>query len=167
MNRHAIRVSIVCLLALGVVGCRGYTMESLHRGDVKTVAVTVFHSREFRRQLEFILSEELVKAIELKTPYKIEHDRSRADTEIRGEVLDFEAPILSEDVDTDSPQEISVSLTVLFEWKDLRSGKVLASERVSDTGTYAVAVGQTLDSATTQAVRRVARKIVEAMEKPW
>jgi hypothetical protein len=155
------------MVLAGLAGCPGYTMDPLHRADVKTVAVPVFHSREFRRQLEFALTKELVKAIELKTSYKVVQDRANADTEILGEIIDLQAPVLTEELDTESRQEVQVTLKVKFEWKDLRSGEVLASMSLSDSGTYAMAVGQTLDSATTQAVRRVARRIVEAMEEPW
>lgn len=155
------------LAALAAGGC-GYSAEPLHRTDVRTVAVNIFASREFRRNLEFDVSRALVKTLEMRTPYKVVHDPKRADSEIRGEVIFLSAPVLTESVRTDNPTEVEVSIVCWFEWKDLRTGQVLVHrDEVSASGTYAVALGETQDSATSDAVTRLARRIVEAMEKPW
>ena len=156
-------------LAAAVVaaGC-GYTMRPLHRTDVRTVAVAIFASKEFRRELEFDLSRELVKTIEMRTPYKVVQDPKRADSEIRGEILIFLAPVLTENVRTNTSMEVEVTLIAWFEWKDLRTGEILARrEEVSGAGAYAPAIGETQNSATSDAIWRLARRIVEYMEKPW
>jgi hypothetical protein len=153
--------------ALGCAGC-GYSAEPLHRTDVRSVAVSIFASKEFRRELEFGLAQELVKKIETRTPYKVIHDPKRADTELRGEVLLLSAPVLTETVHTDSPIEIEVTVVCWFEWKDLRTGEVLArQDGLSASGIYGVALGETEFSATSDALNRLAERIIEAMEKPW
>jgi len=162
--RACLSVLVLASAAAGG-GCAGYSLESLHRTDVRTVHVPIFASKEFRRELEFDLTKDLVKMIEDRTPYKVVHDRNRADTELRGEVLNVTTPVFSENLDTDSPQDVQVTIACWFEWKDLRTGKVLVHKGyVSAAATYAVAVGQTLDSATAEALRRLAEKIVEGME---
>jgi hypothetical protein len=61
-----------------------------------------------------------------------------------------------------------VTIVAWFEWKDLRTGEILARrEQVSGNGAYAAAVGETQNSATSDAIWRLARRIVECMEKPW
>ena len=166
MKRTAILI-LTLAVASAATGC-GYSMQPLHRTDVRTVAVSIFASKEFRRELEFELTRQLVKYLELRTPYKVVHDPERADTSLRGEVLDLYAPVLTEDVDTDDPNDIEVSLTCWFEWKDLRTGEVLKRrDRITGSATYAEAVGETLDSATFEASARLAERIVEAMEKDW
>ncbi|MCX5670576.1 MAG: hypothetical protein NTU94_04560, partial [Planctomycetota bacterium] len=78
------------------------------------------------------------------------------------------APVLTLDVRTDRPQDVQVTIYCWFEWKDLRTGEILAKrEKIAGTGNYAVAIGETLDSATHEATRRLAERIVEAMEKDW
>lgn len=166
---RAAAVTGVALVAIGLIaaGC-GYSTRSLHPEDVRTVVVPTFASREFRRELEFELTEELVKEIEAKTPYKVVHDRSAADTELRGEILDLDTPVVSEDLDTDRAIDVDTTLVCSFEWRDLRSGRVLARRsRISATGSFASAIGETLDSATTEATRHLAERIVEAMEEDW
>lgn len=160
-------VVVTLAAALLATGC-GYSMKPLHRTDVQTVAVKIFASKEFRRELEFELSRQLVKTIEDRTPYKVVHDPERADTQLRGEILNLSAPVIVEDPDTDIPFDIEVTLSCWFEWKDLRTGEVLKRrDHLSGSATYATAVGETLDSATAEASRRLAERIVEAMEKDW
>jgi len=157
----------VVVAALAAAGC-GYSTEPLHRTDVRTVAVNIFANKDFRREIEFDLARSLTKTIEMRTPYKVVHDPKRADSEIRGEIIAFHAPVLTENVRTDSPMEIEVSIIAWFEWKDLRTGEILARrDEVGGQGTYAVAIGETQSSATSDAISRLARHIVEYMEKPW
>ena len=159
---------VVLVLAAAVAGCVGYSTAPLHRTDVRTVAVPIFASREFRRELEFELTKELVKTIEMRTPYKVVQDRTRADTELFGEIVDLVSPVLAEDVSTDSPIDVEVTVSCWFEWKDLRTGQILTRrENLRASASYAVAIGETLDSATTEAMGRLAERIVEAMEKDW
>lgn len=166
MKRNATFI-LTLAVAWAAAGC-GYSMGPLHRTDVRTVAVSIFASKEFRRELEFELTRQLVKFIELRTPYKVVHDPERADTSLRGEIIYLSAPVLTEDVDTDSPADIEVSLTCWFEWKDLRTGEVLKRrDRITGSATYAEAVNETPDSATFEASKRLAERIVEAMEKDW
>lgn len=168
MNAFRMRITVLALSAALVAGCGGYSMEPLHRTDVRTVAVPIFASKEFRRELEFGLSKELVKILEERTPYKVVQDRTRADTELRGEIIDLRSPVLAEDVRSDSPIAIEVTVLCWFEWKDLRTGEMLAQRaNIQASASYAVAIGETLDSATTEALRRLAERIVEAMEKDW
>ena len=156
------------LLVAGMVAGCGYSNRSLYRTDVRTVAVPIFASREFRRELEFELTQELVKMIEMRTPYKVVQDRTRADTELRGEIIDLVAPVLVEDIDSDAPVDVEVTVSCWFEWKDLRTGEMLAQkDNLRATGQYAIPVGETMDSATTEALRRLAERIVEAMEEDW
>jgi len=160
-------LGVMAMAALAAAGC-GYTMQPLHRTDVKTVSVAIFASKEFRRELEFDITGKLVRTIETRTPYKVVHDPKRADSELRGEVLTLLAPVLSEDTKTDTPQDVEVTVTVRFVWKDLRTGEILAKrDEISASGSYAPALGETLDSATNDAMVRLAEQIVEAMEKPW
>ena len=157
----------VILAAMTAAGC-GYSSQPLHRTDVRTVAVNIFGNKDFRREVEFDLARALTKTIEMRTPYKVVHDPKRADSEIRGEILFLLAPVLSENVQTDTALEVEVSILAWFEWKDLRTGEILARrDEVSGAGSYAPAIGETQSSATSDAVWRLARRIVEYMEIPW
>ncbi len=131
-------VAVAAVAAALMVGGCGYSMQPLHRTNVKTVSLSIFGSKEFRRGLEFDLTGKLARLIDTQTPYKIVHDPKRADTELRGEITLLDAPVLTENTATNTPQDIMVTVTCWFEWKDLRTGEILARrEKISGSSSYA------------------------------
>jgi len=71
---------------------------------------------------------------------------------------------------------LQVTLRVTAEWVDRRSGEVLRQEgfelpsmprQLFAQAEYAPEVGQSLATAETEAVNRLARNIVNMMETPW
>ena len=163
MNRMATAVMVVLVAAMAS-GC-GYTTGALHRTDVKTVAVPIFQSRDFRRGLEYEMTRELVNLINLRTPYKVAA-QDTADTVLTGTVLGLTETVVAEDED-DETTEAQVTMAVEYEWKDLRTGKILRSGRPHYAWHYAVSEAQTLRSAQTTAIRKLAEAIVEEMEQDW
>jgi|WetSurMetagenome_2_1015567.scaffolds.fasta_scaffold285088_2 hypothetical protein len=159
--------ALAALAAMGA-GCEGYSMESMHPTDVHTVAVKIFASQEFRRELEFDLTGKVDRLIESRAGYKVVHDLQRADTELRGEIISLEERVLTLDARTNQSQEVEVTVTCWIEWKDLKTGKMRTPrQKVIAWGTYAPAIGQDLNSATNDAMSRLAARIVEAMESEW
>ena len=68
-HRYARLAQLGTWLVLGcmVTGC-GYSADSLYRKNVRTVYVEMFHSKEFRRDIEFHLTEAVRKQIDRMTP---------------------------------------------------------------------------------------------------
>jgi len=163
MRTHAALLALV-LVAAPLAGC-GYTTRGLHPEGIKTVAVPILQSREFRRGLEYELTRELVNLIELRTPYKVTAEE-RADSVLTGTVIDLQESVLTEDED-DVTTEAQVTLHVQYEWKDLRTGKVLRAGRPHYAWHYAASEDLTLRSAQTTAIRKIAEAIVEDMEADW
>ena len=76
------------MIAMGwAAGGCSYSTGRPFPATVKTVYVEMFGSREFRRSLEFQLTEALQKRILMDTDYTLA-DKTRADTMLSGEVLD-------------------------------------------------------------------------------
>lgn len=158
-----------CSLALmlaGFAGC-GYSNESLHRTDIRTVYIEMFHSKEFRRGIEFELTEALRKQVDRMTPYK-NAPREKADTIISGEVLEWRQSTLGRDLFTALPRETGATLSVRYRWQDRRTGKLLVDQpRLVTTVTYVQPTKETVHNARYDAVNRLARKIVNSMETAW
>ena len=115
----------------------GYTMKSLYRDDVKSVAVPMWTRGRhvYRREVEMRLTEALVKRIQL-TPYKVT-EKPRADTILEGKIERIEQQVLSKNPDTGRPHELEATFVLSFTWTDLRTGKVLAKEsNFKVAGTY-------------------------------
>jgi lipopolysaccharide assembly LptE-like protein len=173
-QRNLSRVGFVAawgLCAMTTVGC-GYKTGSMHPADIHTVYVPIFKSQEFRRDLEFALTEAVVKEIELVTPYKVVK-REQADTELLGTLVSVEKRVATINPDSD-PRELVLRLKADVTWRDIRSGQSLVggkgrggSREVVETVTYVPELGHSITSASNRGIRRMARRIVELMEQPW
>lgn len=158
--------ALVMLLVLGGVGC-GYSTARPFPADIRTIHVEMFHSREFRRELEFRLTEAVVKRIEMDTPYRIA-PLDRADAVLTGEILEVRNRTLGNDFDTDLPREIGSTIIVRVRLKDLRSGRIIMDRpRELHQVSYIPPVGETFTQGMTRGLDGLAEQIVEAMETEW
>lgn len=155
------------LLFVGLLltGC-GYSTTELYPADYSSVSVPNFVNRSDTRNVEFTLREALVKEIEHRTPYKALGSAGRADTQLVGTVTSVSRRLVSRDATSGLPQEIEVTVTVDFEWRDLGTGKTLRGYRgLSSAGQFVPdrAIGEFGDDGTRQAVQRLAEGIVSRM----
>jgi hypothetical protein len=145
----------------------GYTAGSVHPDNVHSVFVQVFASKDFRREIEFRLTEAIQKRISINTPYKIT-TKEKADTILTGEIVQVANTMLGASFDSDLPLENQMTLTVNFTWKNRRTDEIIAQRRgMMQTGEYLPLAGETAFDATEIAVNVMARRIVEAMEADW
>ena len=136
---------------------------------MQTVAVPIFENRSFERELEFELTEALIKEIELRTPYKVTRG-GRADTMLSGSILSVERRTLTRSTATGLDAESQVQMIVSFEWKDLRTGEILRSRKsVQAEGRHVVTrpVGEPVEVARHEAVARISRRLVSLMRDDW
>ena len=161
----AVRCLIISF-AFGVVGC-GYSTQRPFRSDFQTLHVEMFHSREFRRELEFRLTEALVKRIEMDTEYVIA-PKGSADAVLSGEVLAVDNRTIGDDFDSDLPREIGSTIVVRYRLQDLRSGDILVERpRFVYQASYIPPVGESFTQGMTRALDGLAELIVESIELPW
>jgi hypothetical protein len=162
--------AFVPLLAVPFLACTtgcGYSTVRPFRTDIQTVHVEMFHSKEFRRELEFRLSEAIVKRIEMDTPYRIAPRRT-ADALLTGEVLSVDNRTFGDDFDLGRPREIGSTVTVRFRLQDMRTGEILVERpRFVYQTSYIPPVGETFTQGMTRALDGLAEQIVETMESPW
>jgi len=157
------------LLVLGcslLTGC-GYSTKRPFSTDIQTIHVEMFQSKEFRRELEFRLTESVIKRIEMDTPYRIA-PRKTADAVLTGEILKVENRTFGKDFDTNLPREIGSTVVVRFRLQDLRTGAILVERpRFVFQTSYIPPVGETFTQGMTRAMDGMAVQIVEAMESTW
>jgi Lipopolysaccharide-assembly len=163
---------IVSILAIcWLAGCsssgEGYHWSSVYRKDIRTVAVPQFKSKDYHRDVEFQLTDALVKKIEEFTPYKVA-PRERADTVLEGEIVSIQTITLGLDPFTATPQEQQYSIIVNFTWKDLHTGKILVSRRdFQQAAPYYPTLGEGQYVASENSVEKLAQAIVGEMEGEW
>jgi hypothetical protein len=161
------RAAPVALLLSWAIGGCGYSTTRPFPTDIQTVHVEMLQSQEFRRELEFRLTEALVKRIEMDTPYRIA-PRQAADALLSGEILRVENRTFGDDIDTDLPREIGSTLVVRYRFQDLNTGKILVERpRFVYQTSYIPPVGETFADGMTRAIDGLAELIVESMETDW
>lgn len=161
-----VRTLFVAVTVMAAGGC-GYSNESLHRENVRTVYVEMFQSREFRRGIEFQLTEALRKEIEKSTPYR-NAPRNRADSVLEGEVIQWQEAAVGKDFITNRPREAVGTLYIRYRWKDMRTGKLLVDRpTMITTVQYVRPAGEESYDAYQLAADQMSRRIVESMETPW
>ena len=164
------RMAAVAAAALALAGC-GYSTQSLYPDDVTSVDVPVWTVGKdvYRRGLEMRLTEAIKKRISLDTPFKIA-TKGTADTQLTGTIERIDQRVLSTNPDTGRPRELEITITVSFNWTDLRSGKVRKScPDFHVAGTYIppAPFGEDFFQGSEDVIDELARRIVEQMEAPW
>src|SRR5205085_7235886 len=86
---------------------------------IRTIAVDVFQSHEFRRGLELQLTEAVAKRIEAETPYRMA-SKSCADTLLTGEVKEVRQSSIGRDFRQNRPRETAATFVIAVRRKDLR-----------------------------------------------
>jgi hypothetical protein len=168
-------LTILGLTATVVLAGCGYTTDrdkiirttNSKNERIRTVALDIFQSKEFRRGLELQLTEALAKRIEGETPFKLAK-KDRADTILTGEIVEIRQATLGREFQTLTPRETAQTVIVNFQWKDLRTGEVLMDRpRFVQTVDYVKPLGEDFDHASQRAMNRLAVRIVEQMESDW
>lgn len=155
------------LVALSLVGGCGYKAGGPYRTDIETIHVEMFGSKEFRRDLEFMLTEAVKKRIAADTPYRLA-PREKADTILSGQVLEERQAAFAPDFQSRQPREKQLTLAVRLQWKDLRSGRLLVDLPVQlQAADYLTPTGETERFAQERAVDSMARQIVAKLYEDW
>jgi hypothetical protein len=174
MLKH--NLHILLLLSLCLSGCAGYQIgtQSLYPAEVRTVYVPMFQSISFRRDLGERLTEAVAKEIELRTPYKVVTDPN-ADSVLSGRLVYESKHVLVPELTGDA-RETQAEMRVEVSWVD-RKGRMLRDVAavplpteiadVTGAGNMVPEVGQSVATAQQEAICRIARQIVDLMQKPW
>ena len=159
---------LLVVLALSATGC-GYSSKELFPTQYNTVAVPIFENRTFYRGMEFELAESMVKQIESRTPYKVVAPGG-AQTIMEGTITNVEQTQLSRRRPGGVPQEVELTVTADFVWKDLGSGEVITDRRgFVAVGRYipTSGIGEPIEIAQHLAIQRMASDIVSTMRSDW
>ena len=166
MSTRTVSAVLVLAALAALPGC-GYRTDQLYRPNIETVHVEIFGSQEFRRDLEFKLTEAIKKRIGLDTPYRLA-SRQKADTILKGEVLEVRQAAFATDYLSRQPREKQLTLAVRVQWKDVRSGRVLVDQPVElQAVDYLPPAGETEAFAQERAIDRMAARIVAKMYDEW
>ncbi|MBI3863589.1 MAG: hypothetical protein HY290_16990 [Planctomycetia bacterium] len=158
---------------VSAAGC-GYQIGAPFSPEIRSVHVPIFKSNSNRRFIEYQLTEAVNKQIQQRSHMRLVKEEE-ADTRLTGRIIDMRKSALGQTQNSDA-RELQFNLLVEVTWEDLRTGKILAQQRVplppemlqlAAQAEAAPEVGQSLATADQTVIDRLARNIVDMMESPW
>lgn len=147
-------------LCLILAGCN-YHIGTLHTHRV--VAVTMFDNKTERRDHEFDLTRQVIRELGRQGI----HVDPSAEYELQGEIIDIQQPVVVDDR-LDNPRVTSFVMRVQFRLihrKDLK--EPVFSGTATESATFSVLRGQSLESARGEVLDRLSKSIVSKFEKQW
>lgn len=171
---RAIAGLMIAAIACCACGCasdptQGYSAASIYPTGIRTVAIPIFKSDSYTRDIEFMVTDALIKEVEARTPYKVVPS-SRADTIILGHVREVELDQLSKSRLTGLSEEVIVSVTIDFLWKDQRTGKPLVERRAFTANALFVPSrpsSEPIEIGQFAAAQELARDVVSELQAEW
>ncbi len=147
----------------------GYNLRAPYDMNVRTVYVPIFRSQTFRRDVNFQLTDLVIKEIGRRTPYKVVGSPEGADTILEGTVNMANKNIVVENP-FNLPRQLNASVNATVNWThnppteaEQKRGPVIVSDMVN----FVPEVGETSMTAFYQTCQRLATQIVDMMEQPW
>ncbi len=151
------------LCCLSCIGCGYHIGDILHE---QTIAVPIFHNETLYRGYEFLLTKAVISEILTTTPLQVV-EQEESDTVLYGKILKVEQQTIAKD---EERRATALDLTIYAQihWQDIRQKKdILAPRTVAESIEVRFQRGQSLDSAMTEALRKLGRKIVANLEHPY
>lgn len=173
--RSAARALMAATLAsAAMAGCagdpsKGYASGALYSTKYRSVALPIFQNSSYDRPISNYVSEALMKEIQAATPYGVTAE-GRADTVLRGKVTAVRLQTMSQSVATGLPEEMSYTVTVDYDWIDMRTGTPIVSRKGFEVSAVFVASNtnqEPIDLGRFQAADMLARDIVASMQGDW
>lgn len=167
-------VALAGLLVGSLGGCasdprRGYSFESPWPAGVRSVAVPIFENTTYDAGVETELTEAVIKEFQRVSGIRVVQS-GPADSTLRAVVVGSDLRRLSVERTTGLTQELGVVLTLDFDWKDNRTGKVITSRRAfagSDTFVSALPTGERIETGRHAAAQRLAKDLVAELRAEW
>jgi hypothetical protein len=147
----------------------GYSFSGTLPEGVATVRIPVFENYTYETGLDAELTEALIKEVQRSTGLRVVQGEG-ADTVLAGVITSMNLRRLSLDRQTGFAQELAVTITADFEWKDARSGKVLVARRnYASTDTFVASrpTSERLETGRHGAVQRLAKDIASELRSGW
>jgi hypothetical protein len=161
-------------LAMAVLapGCTttGYSIRAPYDTKIKSVYVPVFKSVTFRRDINLMLTEMVVKEIERRTPYKVVQNPDEADSTLDGTVNFSDKNVIIENPYL-LPRQLTTTMIVTATWTDNtlpKEKKVNPNPAViAEVFNFYPEIGESAQAAYYRTCEKLAVQIVNMMEEPW
>ena len=166
-------ITLACatIVFANTLGCSSKGMKggSVLPTKYRSISVPIFDNATPDREMGFQLTEALQKRLQQTTTYTVTHD-GRADTILRGKVVSVKLSQLSQSVATGLSEEVAYTVTLDWDWVDVRTGKsITARKGFAASGVVVTSRSQAepLDLARFEVTQRLADDIVANLQSDW
>lgn len=146
----------------------GYSFRSTFPAEVRSVQVPIFANSTSEPGREYLLTEAVIKELQARGFRVVQN--ATADSILTGTITQIELRRLSQDPKTGLVQELGLSATVDFEWKDSRTGKPILARRgfsAADSFAPARGGGEPIEAARNSAFAALAKDLVSELRSTW
>jgi Lipopolysaccharide-assembly len=160
---------LACLVMAACSGAKGFRAGTTLPSKYRSIAVPIFQNATYDRQVGYQLTEALQKQVQQSSAYAITSEGA-ADTVLRGKVTKVDIRQISQSLGTGLTEELGVTVTIDWEWVDMRTGRpIVARNGFSSSGVVVASRPQAepLDLARYQAIQRLAEDVVANMQADW
>jgi hypothetical protein len=148
---------------------RGYSFTSTYSAGIHTVSVPIFDNQTYYKGLEVELTDALIKEIQRTTPWVVVSGSSSQAT-LTGTITDANLRTLSINSTTGMVQEMGMELSADFEFRDIRTGKVLTARKsfhAMESFVPAHPTAERIELGQHGSVQELARCIVAELRSGW
>ncbi|MBT8484991.1 MAG: hypothetical protein HKO59_08555 [Phycisphaerales bacterium] len=165
---------MAAIAAAGLGGCvsdptLGYAAGSVFPSGIETIAIPIAENRTFSRDIQFDLTDALIKEVQARTPYRVT-DLARADSLLLVQIRDVELDSISRSPLTGLGEEVLVAVTIDFQWTDLAAqADLVARERFTGQRLFvpSAPTGERLELGRFAVVQQLARDVVSELQATW
>jgi hypothetical protein len=160
--------------AVTAAGCssdptRGYSFRPAYDQSVRTIEVPIFENPTFYHGVEVQLTDAIIKELQRTTPYAVV-GTGGANTTLSGKVTDVRLRPMTTNRRTGLVEDVAVSMTVDFTWRDNRTGEPIvqrSSFTASEDFVPSQPTSERLELGEHAVVQELARAIVAEMRSKW
>lgn len=166
---------IAAAVAAGTVaaaGCgeSGYHLRPPYNPKIRTIYVPIFKSSQFRRDINFQVTQMVINEIQNRTPFKVVSDPDGADARLEGTIT-FQDKSLIVENPNNLPRhllaQMQVNVTFVDNHTKASKTKEIPAVGFSETAPFYPEIGETTQLGFEKTMERLVRDIVNTMEEPW
>jgi len=169
-----IRSIIIACCFLVMTNCQidpriGYSSTTLYPKQYQSVWVPIFGNNTMERNLEFMLTDAVIKEIQSRTPYRIVGEHI-ADTQLTGTITSVELQTISRSRITGLDNEVLLNVVIDFEWLDLAGGERIVGKRHFSSSKLFIPSrpsSEPIEIGQFAVVQQLASDIVDLMQASW
>tara|TARA_B100000959_G_C14933863_1_gene604835 strand:+ start:1168 stop:1680 length:513 start_codon:yes stop_codon:yes gene_type:complete len=147
----------------------GYSSASLYAKEYHSVAVPIFQNETMTRNMEFMLTDAVIKEIQSRTPYAVLGEKY-ADTILTGTITNIELDFMTQSKQTGLDNEMLVEATIDFKWTNLRNDATIAGRNNFTSSALFIPSqpsSEPMEIGQFAVVQQLASDIVDQMQASW